>query len=558
MNFRHSDTALERIALLAVMILALVSFGLAALLPVYTDEIFWKMIQGRLGYDGFEVRSGTMVPTCGPDAFTSPPLMLPFRFLDTLMYQWISEPLTIRLVGIGFFVVWLVGTWLFLQRLVPPFADRWTIAGTLVAFVTLGAMPFFMVISRPEQPLLIGITVLLLICMGERPPPRRSPSREAISASALVIGCAMLLATHQRALLALPLMVFAALKLLYRRAVTGVVIFVILFFAVVAYKDWTIRWACPGDASASSLFEMVSIGSAAASGHLHHYIGQLVKLLIYQPTKFFYLSELGFLSPHMSSIIPDYPWDWVGIPLNLAVATFLAVISACGFAAFLIVCIQTLRRGCVSVQIFALASVWALLFASLFARASRSDYEETLIEPLLCLVSVLSIWVAQDQIRRWLGAVCSRRINRSAFNIVILLSIGSQVALITGYSRYAVTSWVTPGYAKGQRWSVVNFGYDQLRPQIMETAAKCGINPNHAHHLVVDELTYFALRQAHQPFLMTYLDENFWGWGISDVQALLRGEQSAGMIIGCQWVPSALRSEVTVNTPFCCIPAFAS
>jgi hypothetical protein len=62
MNFDGRTPPLERIALMVMMILALVSFGVAALLPVYTDEIFWKMIQGRLGYDGFEVRSGTMVP----------------------------------------------------------------------------------------------------------------------------------------------------------------------------------------------------------------------------------------------------------------------------------------------------------------------------------------------------------------------------------------------------------------------------------------------------------------------------------------------------------------
>jgi hypothetical protein len=170
-----------------MMILALVSFGMAALLPVYTDEIVWKMIQGRLGYDGFEVRSGTMVPTCGPDAFPSPPLMLPFRLLDTMMYQWIPDPLVIRLVGIGFFIVWLAGTWLLLQRLVPPLADRWTIAGASIAFVTLGVMPFLMVISRPEQPLLIGITVLLMICMGERSPTRRSLGRETIIAIVLAL-----------------------------------------------------------------------------------------------------------------------------------------------------------------------------------------------------------------------------------------------------------------------------------------------------------------------------------------------------------------------------------
>jgi hypothetical protein len=558
MSFRGLASSFQRIALLAVISLAPVSFGVAALLPVYTDEIFWKMIHGRLGYDGFEVRSGTMVPSCGPDAFTPPPLMLPFRLLDTLMYQWISEPLMVRLVGIGFFIVWVTGTWLLLQRLVPPLADRWKIAGALVAFVTLGVMPFLMVISRPEQLLLIGITVLLVICMDERPSPRRTLSREAINAIVLVFGCAMILAAHQRAIFALPLMVLAALKLLNRRAVIAAAIFAIAVFAVTAYSDWTLRWACPGDASASSLFEMESIGLAAASGHLHHYFGQLMKMLLHQPAHFFFLSEFGFLNHHMSNIIPGYPWDWVGPPLTLAVAAFLGAMSACGLVAFLVVLFDTLRQHRVPIQALALGSVWALLFASLFARAWRSDYEEILVEPVLCLVSILSIWLARDRIRDWFSAVYSRRITHSAFSILLSLSIVSQVALIAGYSRYAVGSWLTPGYPKGQKWSVANFGYGQLKSQITKTAEACGIDPLHAHHLVVDELTYFALRQTHQPFLMTYLDENLWGWGIRDIRALLTREKSSGMVVGCQWVPTALRAEVTVNGPFCCIPAFVS
>jgi len=281
-------------------------------------------------------------------------------------------------------------------------------------------------------------------------------------------------------------------------------------------------------------------------------------MLLHHPAHFFFLSEIGFLSYHTSYIIPGYPWHWVGFPLTLAVAVFVGVIATCGFCAFLILLIETLRQHRVSIQASALASVWALLFVSLFARAWRSDYEETLVEPLLGLVSILSMWVARDPIRRWLGAVYFRRITHSAFRILLLLSIVSQVALIAGYSRHALGSWVTPGYPKGQKWSVANFGYGELRSQIMETAATCGINPNHAHHLVVDELTYFALRQAHQPFLMTYLDENLWGWSINDVRALLTREQSAGMVVGCQWVPSTLRTEVTVNGPFCCIPAFTN
>jgi hypothetical protein len=141
--------------------------------------------------------------------------------------------------------------------------------------------------------------------------------------------------------------------------------------------------------------------------------------------------------------------------------------------------------------------------------------------------------------------------------ILLLLSIVSQVALVAGYSRNVAGSWITPGYPKDQKWSVANFGYGGLKAKILDTAAMCGIEAqNHPHHLVVDELTYFALRQAHQPFLMTYLDEDLWGGGIHDVRTVLTQQHSAGMVVGCQWVPSSLRTEAIVNGGFCCIPSF--
>jgi hypothetical protein len=127
----------------AVTILAFFSFGLAALLPVYTDEIVWKVAHGRLGFDGFQVPQ--LALSCAADAVSLPASIVPVRVIDTLMYQWISAPLAIRIIGVGFFVLWLSGTWVLLQRLVPPIADKWTIAGSLVAFVALGVMPFLMV-----------------------------------------------------------------------------------------------------------------------------------------------------------------------------------------------------------------------------------------------------------------------------------------------------------------------------------------------------------------------------------------------------------------------------
>ena len=547
---------LEKIALKAVTILAFFSFGLAALLPVYTDEIVWKVAHGRLGFDGFQVPKLSL--SCAADAVSLPASIVPIRVIDTLMYQWISGPLAIRVMGMVFFLLWLSGTWVLLQRLVPPIADKWTIAGSLVAFVMLGVMPFLMVISRPEQWLLMGITVLLIICMEERNPTYRSLSYEITMATLFVFGSAVILAAHPRAIFVLPLMVTATLKAFNRRTTVCIITVLLIYLCATYYDFWAEEVSCQ-DPYYQRHLEPYSIMLAASSGHISEYLAKLTDLIVHDPGHFLFVSSFGFYSPHTSGIIPTYPWPWITLPLTLAIAAFVGATSACGFCAFVIIVIETLRQRHVSIKVSALASVWGLLFISLFVRAQRQDYEVTLIEPLLGLVTILSIWAAREQLGHWLGTSRFQRLSRSALRTLLLLSIVSQIALLSGYFHNAVKSWITPGYPKDQHWSVANFGYESLRAKILETAAMCGINPkNHPHHLVVDEVTYFALREAHQPFFTLFLDENNWGAGIHDIRALLTQQRSAGIIVGCQWIPSKLRGEAVVNGDFCCVPSFAS
>jgi hypothetical protein len=176
----------------------------------------------------------------------------------------------------------------------------------------------------------------------------------------------------------------------------------------------------------------------------------------------------------------------------------------------------------------------------------------------MVLVSLGSIWVARDIISERLGAFRVRRFARFGFAALIGISILNQVALLAVYSQSAVGAWTDPGYPRGQIYSFTAFGYDGLRPKILETAARCGIDPaSHPRHLVVDGLTYFALDSSYQPIFMTYIDERGWGKKIADIGGLLAKLHSEGMVAGCEWIPSKLRSKAVENGQFCCLPAFA-
>src|SRR5262245_11070533 len=130
-------------------VLALASFALSLFLPVYTDEIMWKAMQSRMGYDDFH--SIGLLVTCDVHEIPTPRLLQPFRLIDTAIYQDISQPFLIRVIGEIFAVVWGFLAWILLRRALAPAISSGVIALGVVSFATLGVMPFLLVSSGPEQ-----------------------------------------------------------------------------------------------------------------------------------------------------------------------------------------------------------------------------------------------------------------------------------------------------------------------------------------------------------------------------------------------------------------------
>jgi len=544
-----------RIGVCAVVILAVASFGLAFFLPVYTDEIVWKMTQGRLGYDGFQTLLLTALPSCG-DYGVSPPLALvPFRALDTALFEWVSNPMPIRLTGEIYLLLWLGITGYMLRRTFPRTISSWVIAGALLSFVTLGVMPFLLAISRPEQPLLIGATILLLLCVGSASPRPKPLAREIGAAIALVLVSGLILAAHPRAIFVLPLVVLAIIKTCRRRGLAVVATLAVGFLAFVVYGDWSARWACPADPIDRRMLEFANVGLAATAGDLGAFFSQLVDKLLFDPGHFFYLSQYGFYSDHTSGIVPPYPYRGIALILTLLIAALSAAFVSVGFFAFL----TSLNRFRKDLRdpfvVLGIGFSWVFLGLALFSRIYKNDYEVELIEPLAMLVSVLSIWKAYSGIPN----NSHRRpqiikLSWIAFITLLATSAVSQFALLAGYAPLIGGPWTTPGYLANQKFSVPEFGYDRVRDEILATAQMCGIDPlRHPRHLVVDELTYFALRQSYQPFVMTYL-VGAWGKDIPNLKTFLKEKGSAGVVVGCQAMPESLKDGAVQNGAFCCLP----
>ena len=540
-----------------MLALSVASYGLALTSPIYTDEIGWKLIQGHFVDDGHLSRSSDLVPSCGADTFSTPAPLVPIRYVNALITDSLSQPSDIRLYGLFLSLAWASTTWLLLRKLLAPEVSGEQVAVGLVGVVTLGVMPLIMVMSRPEQVLLIGVSVFLILALGERPSRQRPFLRELVLASALVIGSALVLGSHPRAILTLPVIVVACVRVIQRRTISFAVAAIVTVFAFVAFTDFSARLACPDDESVRNAFAFESIGLAAANHMLGEFFQRLASVLVETPGAFYFVTQFGFNDSYASQIIPPYPYREAGFALTVLIAAFVAGLVLTGIAAFILAAATRIRKRQGLVALAGLASTWALPLASMFARTTRYNYEAQLIEPVLVLASVLSIWFAREELSKLLGQPRLVRYVRAGFGGLLVLSVASQIALLAGYAPIARLAWSGGGYVSRQPLSVSVGGFPRLRDTILAAAAACNIRPgNTTQHLVVDELTFFAFRHTNTPYLMTYIHPNYWGGGISDLPAFLARKRSAGVIVGCQWIVPEFVSVAQTNG-FCCVPSFS-
>jgi hypothetical protein len=535
---------------IAVAALAACSFGLAAFLPVYTDEIVWKALQGRMGIDGGSLAL-TFQPSCGPYVFAVPALLYPFRLLDGALYRVLADPLAIRALGVVLALAWLALAAALASSLCREREGRITAVAVLLGFATLGVMPFFLVVSRPEQILLIGITCLFVPLLRPAAGVVPTPARCGVRAAGGVVLAAFVLAAHPKAIFAVPLMLAFLWRAARRPGIAAVASAAVVIFAAVSYRDWSARWACPGDPHFASLLFPINLGSALEQGRLLGYLTTLGDALGYAST--WYLGQFTPNAYYTSNLLPPFDHPALASAMRILFGIFVAE----GFLAFLLALASRPRRPQV-LSFIAVAALWLFYLACVATRITKNHYEAELMEPVMAMAALGSLWLAWPPLARAAGETRALAAAHAGVIALLVLSAASQALLIANYAPYARGAWQEPGYPPGQDFSLSIFGYGPLVARMEAAARLCGIDPAARNeHLVVDELTSFAFRDAYQPFFVTFF-EGGWGAFRPDPSGLWRDQHSAGMIVGCTRVPPAFADKVTRSGGFCCLPSFAA
>jgi hypothetical protein len=486
---------------------------------------------------------------CGPNSIATPPLlMMPFRHLSAWLNLTFPDPLYVRTVGVFCAIIWAFMFRALIGRVATDRQQRDILSALAFGLLGFGLLPWFLVLSRPEHPILLTSTGALLIAtiasQRNEPLPKYN---WAWPLGVALLGMAAM-SYHMKGVLFLPVFLACAFFAGSGRQTLPARLAAMLLLTLmtaIATQYWIGRFSCPSDPVLAARFAQHNISSVLAEGgDWKSLVPQLISGA--NPNQYIFNAEARPFP--LSQWLPDQLTS-----STVSVIRFLPMAAGWNIAMLAgLVCLFFAAKTGWRSKNLTLAVTIAVIAAGLvvvwgMSQLHKNDYEATTILPLLAVFMIFA-FVSVPWVPHW-----TRRLGSLSMGIAVL-SVIAQIDIAFRYGPALLQRASMPGYVEGQKNSASVFGYNRIQQQIRTTARQCGIgSKGRAQHPLVDDVTYFAMQDSYQPFhRLGVLSE--WNGSIRDPIAYLRSRGSEGMILGCRYLDPNLKKQAISKGEFCCIP----
>jgi hypothetical protein len=531
------------LALIGVAALAALGFVLVAFLPVYADEMGYRLISARYLIDGGV--NIYLFPHCGPGFSTPVPVwMLPFRLAQELAYAPSTGLLHIRAIGVGLDALSILGTAALLVYRVPlgsaPLA-----AAAVLAFFGLGVFPFATVMDRPELWIRSAVVLWCLTPNAKSHTSDPRLGRQCFFVGFIVILPAAAVASmHLKAVLFFPIAALATWRLAPSVFLRTFGLLLLFLIALSTHAYWTARLACPEYPALNQLFGQAVVPSLLWA-HPTQFIAEFATNLWQFPR---YWSNILFQDRYISDWLPGSGASLVSGLANAAIRLVFCLIITTWVCAAYYIAWRAVRYK----QITYASLTVATLSCCLILVAGISIPKYFIESPLMLPLAGMTVWLAIPELPQRFRS----KVPGSLFAAVALAFLICQAPLFTSYYPHVTGSWAQAGYASGQFISFNYSDYAQTRQRIVATAQLCGIDVTQKLvHPIIDGLTYPALVESFQPFDILWTGLN-WPGSPESQFAFLRSIHSSGAVSACHLLPPNFVPYARHNGTLCCVPAF--
>lgn len=536
--------------------LSLAVFYLAYHLPIYTDEIGALMLQDRYYLD-----QGKAIWLYAPCTASPPPehfsLFVPVRAVQSFVYGQVSNPIFVRWLAIAKLLLWASLFLVIVRRVLAWRGGRGLrAAGALViASLMVAILPLILVLNRPEQAMLIGITLISLLSLF---PPRWLTRKSWLYALIVPATLTCMLTEHPKGIFFLPLFVasFWLLRMKSRYRALGACL--TMAVAVLAVAHYSGSLDCDGDQVSRQRIQETSLLVNRAEirrdplTFLKRGFGNLFSTE--------YVVNVGFSDPYSnfwlptSAEFPDIPL--AGLNLEIALFYYLLIAFTLLSVARGIILLATRRLGPREKRILVIAvSLTAGLCALMFTENQKNFYASGLVIPAWVLAFFLSLGL-------W-RMPRSRRDRLISLGLVAAaaLCFVTQLAVFQRFGPSLQGSWSKGGDIPEQDYSFSAVSFGAVKQEMESFFQSCGLYPSAGlRHLVVDDMTYSTLRHSREPYHLMYLTR-YWGAGIPSLHKFLLERGSDGIGVRCRFLDTPrdralleLADRGGTNNSLCCIP----
>ena len=565
----------------------LVSFAItifsAFKLPVYVDEVQWKLTVSRYFLDGGKLIY--LFPACDKGWLLSTPITwYPGRILDALLYGDASSPDKLRSYGWSIFMG-LIFLWAWILYRLSDIS-KFNCLLFISSFFSLGMLPYLMVLNRPEQSLLLWTSLALGVSLVFSRSKLPTISMRLLITGLFILFGFLIASAHPKGIYFFPLLFFV-----FRNCEKSIFLGLVFISTLIisAYETislWKIRTSCEESPWLTKLIsqftvqpELIFTNPAAFFDagfnnlkRWHDYLDPIAfhadyqsqwflgTPLVNQFPNFFWLIGYGvpylliailFLLPFFNRVNYSFNFLYSLLKVNkqkliyfslpVFIAFILIVINRWQWSVVVLAYMITpmysgkwifsrLRNLSFSISKIQFGILIAI-FLICFMQSLKNFYEASLLWPLLILFFIYG----------------SPRLNLSVKRALIIYFLPIMLLLGIGYAiTRVVITWDLP---------VMQFNSKRvhhLDSEKVKLFAKnqCGISDG-SYPLVLDDKTYSIYWDRPFPLHISYVF-GWWSTGTNPANTALK-TQAEGLIITCESVSPEISRGFLKQDGLCCL-----
>jgi hypothetical protein len=515
-------------AILALPLLGWIALApLLVISPIYGDEFEWKRTTARLFLDGGKLQY--FFPECSKGRLLESPISwYPLQLVHAAMYADMTNPQILRYWGIVFFLALIAYCTWFVRFHIRPESGILATTGAILAPLSIGVLPFLMVLNRPEQSLLLILTLactLPLVLDKEASSPAKGWLLALLFA---MLSCAAV-ASHIKGIFLLPLMLLCAYLSIRDWRPTMVVFALSCFGAFQTFKIWSARTDCPESPFLVDVFRNQSISPYDLQLGLWSLLNGV--LLDIRGIKDYWRAT-GFQQVYQGDWLPaaQSPRMLIETALNACVPILMVVAVVIVVRASAAAVNRAARRRQPPDAATVISACLLVTFIAIAAfQKSKNFYESSLTIPILGLAVLLGLPAyATRQSRLALACLCG-------------LAVISQIVLAVRFYPH-LAPW---------RHGLVALASDQQR--VRSLVARCGVKiDSTTSRLLMDYTSYTVLWPTREPYLIGNID-GWWGTGL-DMAHVIQDAKISGAVGACRPFIKEHWPSVISDGAFCCTP----